>query len=993
MLVGIEQTPRTRENRSRPQKCRTWGSSIRVHCWFRRGCTMDRRSVTSGVVASALMVAVVSVPSTGPAVAATPGSIPSTSLLAPPPSAKKQARGVLRVKVTGTGTYTVRSKGFRKIGTSTNTYRLRPGLYTVKAAGATVKPKKKVRVRKGKKTTVRIRFLKKSPAPRPTPDPTSTPAPTSVPSPTPSESPTQQGNERTVVSDGGAISVSFSGVTVEAPEGAISAGQTLTVRKEPNMVLPRGGVGGSGLTLTTSQGQPSKPVTVTMTFTPGTVEQPLIVHRAQGSNVWVPEETSQVEPGKARSEWESFSSGSLVEKFVYALGELTGNRAGLPDHCLQPPSFVVNHNFSSDSSNVNDSLFSCHTTTSSDDWVGVEFTNNRGYPLMMRVSGGQFELTGASMPTSTVSALNQAISRVSNLGSNKTDLLVLAPGSTTAVKIPRKDGRTKVTVTAQGVVFSSVAGAGLSLLSLDQRLESSVKIMDCLASALHALNAQSTVDEGLSALRACSDALLSSDDNGFLYFPELSPAEFKKLSSGLKKLAKATLAVDMGQRIADAWVDGLYPPGLEYTTERTILPVDPPAHPKTVNTYIARDPDTGRSVLVDRGRVTVIGTGDLFNCLAKTRAVWDIGNLKALKQTPDGTQLSCYDEGPDWTYTPTAQGGNTGINIILRNLTGNAWLINNAGEVQAIKDGGTYLCLARTNPIIWNTPDTKIDDWTPVGTTPAACGGGGGTIRPETITAGFSHSCGVDAGGAAWCWGLDDAGQVGDGDTDQSSKYAPVAVAGGHTFTELTAGYWHTCGVDTDGAAWCWGDDPSGQVGDGGAGQSKYAPVAVAGGHTFTQLTAGYMHTCGVDTDGAAWCWGDDRSGQVGDGDIVDQSNYKYAPVAVTGGHTFTQLTAGFSHSCGVDADGAAWCWGWDYYGQVGDGAGQSWNHAPVAVAGGHTFTQLTAGSGHTCGVDTDGAAWCWGDDFSGQVGDGDIDQSNKYAPVAVTGGHTFTQP
>jgi hypothetical protein len=141
--------------------------------------------------------------------------------------------------------------------------------------------------------------------------------------------------------------------------------------------------------------------------------------------------------------------------------------------------------------------------------------------------------------------------------------------------------------------------------------------------------------------------------------------------------------------------------------------IDPPAHPKTVNSYIARDPTTGRSVLVEGGTVNVIGDAGLYNCLARTRAVWDIVNLKVLHWPVNGVQLNCYDEGPAWTYTPTAQGGNTGTNIILRDSSGKTWLINAAGQIQTIPNASTYQCLARSNPVIWNVPSDKIAAWTP----------------------------------------------------------------------------------------------------------------------------------------------------------------------------------------------------------------------------------------------------------------------------------------
>ncbi len=275
-----------------------------------------------------------------------------------------------------------------------------------------------------------------------------------------------------------------------------------------------------------------------------------------------------------------------------------------------------------------------------------------------------------------------------------------------------------------------------------------------------------------------------------------------------------------------------------------------------------------------------------------------------------------------------------------------------------------------------------------------------GKHRFTTLTAAFSHTCGIDPAGKAWCWGSDADGKLGDGDDDQASEYSPVAVAGGHTFTTLAGGNTQTCGVDTAGKAWCWGRDDRGQVGDGDDGQgNKYVPVAVASAVTFTTVTAGDLHSCGVDTTGKAWCWGADYSGSLGDGDAVHPFEYSLVPVAVAGGHTFTTVTAGHNHTCGIDTTGAAWCWGPDVDGQLGDGDEGYWQGfelAPAAVAGGHLFATLTAGVHHTCGIDWSGTAWCWGADGSGRLGDGEEYGVGQYqpsesAPVLVAGGHTWT--
>ena len=111
----------------------------------------------------------------------------------------------------------------------------------------------------------------------------------------------------------------------------------------------------------------------------------------------------------------------------------------------------------------------------------------------------------------------------------------------------------------------------------------------------------------------------------------------------------------------------------------------------------------------------------------------------------------------------------------------------------------------------------------------------------------------------------------------------------------------------------------------------------------FASLTAGFAHTCGVTSGGTAYCWGQDASGQLGDGSSAD----RLTPVAVSGGLTFASLTAGRVHTCGVTTGGAGYCWGLNSVGQIGDGSSTT-RLAPVAVSGGLVFVRLTAGSDHT---------------------------------------------
>src|SRR5213078_2781873 len=203
----------------------------------------------------------------------------------------------------------------------------------------------------------------------------------------------------------------------------------------------------------------------------------------------------------------------------------------------------------------------------------------------------------------------------------------------------------------------------------------------------------------------------------------------------------------------------------------------------------------------------------------------------------------------------------------------------------------------------------------------------------------------------------------------------------GFAFASVSSGAEHACGLTTSGAAYCWGYNGWGQLGNGST-EDGPLPVAVAGGLRFTALTAGYMHTCGLTPSGAAYCWGYNGQysgfGPLGDGSVTPSS----VPVAVTGGLTFSSVSPGREHTCGLTATGSAYCWG---AGPLGNGSSAG-SAVPVAVTGGLTFSALSAASSRTCGLTTTGAAYCWG---AGPLGDGSTAGSS--VPVAVAGGATST--
>ena len=282
----------------------------------------------------------------------------------------------------------------------------------------------------------------------------------------------------------------------------------------------------------------------------------------------------------------------------------------------------------------------------------------------------------------------------------------------------------------------------------------------------------------------------------------------------------------------------------------------------------------------------------------------------------------------------------------------------------------------------------------------SACGGAteaGDAPDPggaSALAVGASHACALSADGGVFCWGRGLEGQLGVG-PELPEMRPPVAVSGtGNTFIAVAAGGSHTCALDRDGAAFCWGANDSGQLGVESSlivrcGQldCSPSPQPVAGGHRFTSVVAGHQFSCGLEADGGVWCWGAGDVGQLGRR-VTEECNglrCSRLPVEVEGGIRLRTLSAGRGHACGLDADGAAICWGYNYQGQLGRGDRID---SPVAlpVVGGQRFRQVSAGGLHTCALTTRGSAFCWGIDALG-AGTAVLASDE---PVAVAGGGSY---
>ena len=347
--------------------------------------------------------------------------------------------------------------------------------------------------------------------------------------------------------------------------------------------------------------------------------------------------------------------------------------------------------------------------------------------------------------------------------------------------------------------------------------------------------------------------------------------------------------------------------------------------------------------------------------------------------------------------------------------------------------GGGFVCaLTRAGAVrCWgdNSRGQLGDGSTTDRSTPGEVVGLGSGVR--SITAGGSHACALTVAGAVRCWGNNDHGQLGDGTTTDRST--PVEVAGlGSGVRSLAAGYGSTCVVDGSRAAKCWGDNHDGQLGDG-TNLERLRPVPVVGGSGLRSVAVSYNHACALSTAASVACWGwmsgmtaggggegsttlsatplpvkdmwaEVRSVAVGSafscvltvgggvkcwgtndhGELgINEFSDRETPEDVVGlGSGLAAVAAGYVHACAVTTVGTVTCWGWNKYGQLGDGTAID-RFKPVSVNGLGNIQSVSAGESETCAVSLTGAVQCWGRNDQGQLGDGTT--TDRTTPVMVS--------
>ena len=255
----------------------------------------------------------------------------------------------------------------------------------------------------------------------------------------------------------------------------------------------------------------------------------------------------------------------------------------------------------------------------------------------------------------------------------------------------------------------------------------------------------------------------------------------------------------------------------------------------------------------------------------------------------------------------------------------------------------------------------------------------------KSMGMGLKHTCAILEDDTLTCWGLDSHGALGNGDSDTSDKYTPqtITTPSDRKVVKVEPGETHTCILLDDGGVMCWGRDNAGQLGNGDTSDTIHAPssnVELPEGRAATDLSVGNHHSCALLDNGSITCWGLNNYGQLGENTTTNRPIPVYAHLPT--GSPAVSVSVGPHSSCAILENSSVYCWGHNHYGRLGIGVTGGIYQLPMFVEGATNVVDLSLDYDHTCALSENGSISCWGRSKYGPLGIGPSGDINTPQPV-----------
>ncbi|WP_395840050.1 MopE-related protein [Cystobacter fuscus] len=309
-------------------------------------------------------------------------------------------------------------------------------------------------------------------------------------------------------------------------------------------------------------------------------------------------------------------------------------------------------------------------------------------------------------------------------------------------------------------------------------------------------------------------------------------------------------------------------------------------------------------------------------------------------------------------------------------------LVTSSPVTKAISAGNYHSLALRTDGSVWAwgvNSDGQLGNGTQtLGKIPVRVTG---LPSIKAIAAGRNHSLALGVDGKVWAWGQNSSGQLGDGTT--TGRLTPVSVTIPGGAVAIAGGLYHSLAIAADGSVYAWGANAYnyGQIGDGTT-NPRLTPVRISLPVRITAISAGWFHSMALGADGRVWTWGRNLNGQIGNGSA--SSINQLSPYQVSLARAATAIAAGANHSLVLLSDKSVVAWGQNTNGQLGNGTTATAQSTPAAVGLTGAVTAIATGSNFSLAIDSTGAVWGWGQNSSGQLGDGTTAQ--RTSPVRMQG-------